>query len=243
MTVFFTKAGLFHEDWNGKKNVRRRVKKASVWTHLRDACEIEDGVTLLDIFRTVDQYKALKVFMAQYSWCKALEDFHVQAEEPDLSGEEEDPDEEMTHLEIYWHAEYSKFEKANYVELSPGFHGLGPAKGKHANDFSDGIMRWAIDFSPMYRLADLPVRLDKAVEFFQANDYKPGRKPIIKGEREFSLQDVLDAIYWEISFHGDPQDKREKLDELKERVGEIKKGDFISADDLFRDLRKEDEDD
>jgi hypothetical protein len=239
MTVFFNKAGLFYEKWNGDKQkyIRRRVKKLSVWSHLRDACEIEDGVTLLDIFRIVDQYKALKMFIAQYSWCGAIDAFHAQAEEPDLSGEEEDPDEKMTHLEIYWHADYSKFTKdPAYIELSPSFHGVGPALGKNAEHSSDGIMRWAIDFSPMYKLADLPVKLDKTVEFFKPKDYKVGRKPIVAGERCFSLQDVLDAIYWEISFHGDPQDKREKLGELMERVDSIKDGTakLIPADEIFK---------
>jgi hypothetical protein len=236
MTIFFTKAGLFYEKWNGKKDVRRRVKKMSVWTHLRDACEIEEGVTLLDIFRTVDKYKALKVFMAQYSWCKALDAFHAQAEEPNYGAHEdkENPN-EMTHLEIYWHADYSSFEETNYVELSPGFHGIGVPGPEKQGYCPDGKRYWSIAFSPMYRLADLPVKLDKTVEFFKPKDYKPGRKPIVKGQREFSLQDVLDAIYWEISFHGDPQEKSLNLDEL---IDDIMSGraETVSADELFKDL-------
>ena len=246
MTVFFNKAGLFYEKWNAekRKNVRRRVKKMTAWTHLRDACEIEDGVTLLDIFHTVDQYKMLKMFISQYSWCAALGDFHAQAEEPDLSGEEEDPDEAMTHLEIYWHADYSQFSKdPAYIELSPSFHGIGKPTAEEMGHCQDGKKYWGIDFSPMYKLADLPVKLDTGVEFFKPRDYKPGRKPIIKAERSFSLEDVLDAIYWEISFHGDPQGKRERLEELKERVDSIKDGTakLIPADEVFKDLGLEED--
>lgn len=235
MSVIFTKAGLFYEKWNGKlqKNVRRRVKKMTVWTHLRDECIVEEGVTLLDILRTVNQFKMLKLFFSQYSWCKAIEEFHAQAEEPDLGAahddDDEKPEEKMTHLRVYWYCNYTKHKNESYVELSPSFDGIGPAVGEYADPKNPNAeMKWGIDFTPIYQLADLPVKLDTDVEFYEPWDHKTKydseRPPLIKGERCFSLQEVLDAIYWEISFHGAPADKSQKLGELKQSIEEIKNG-------------------
>jgi hypothetical protein len=59
-------------------------------------------------------------------------------------------------------------------------------------------------------------------------------------ERTYNLQDVLDAIYWEISFHGGPAQKNEVKDMLKERVDEIKSGlaDSIPAEEVFPELKE-----
>lgn len=250
MTVFFTKAGLFEEKWNGKRkqHVRRRVKKLTVWTHLRDACEIEEGVTLLDIFRTVSQYKMLRLFVAQYSWCKAIDDFHAQAEEPNYDEADEDPDEKMDALEIYWATDYGTDEGKPYMNCDPAFHGIGKARGKYAEDAPpDFQMRWSVSMSPMYSIAHLPVVLNPHVELY---DYEPlKKKPLAKGEsikpfftatKVFTLQDVLDAIYWEISFHGSPQGKSEFKDELNARMEDIKSGlvEGIPAEEVFGNLPK-----
>lgn len=249
MTVFFTKAGLFNEKWNGKKHVRRRVKKMTVWTHLRDACEIEEGVTLLDIFRTVSQYKMLRLFISQYSWCKAIDEFHAQAEEPDYS--DRDPDEKMDALEVYWATDYNTApgDEGHYMNCDPAFHGIGKPRGKYAEgmDPEKDVMRWSISASPMYEIADLPVKLNTKVELY---DYELLRKkPLAKGEvfkpfftatKYFTLQDVLDAIYWEISFHGSPQSKIEFKEELNARMDDIKAGlvEGIPAEEIFGNLGK-----
>lgn len=227
MTVIFTKAGLFQEKWSGKlqKDVRRRVKKMAVWNCLRDHCDVEEGVTLLDILRTVGQYKLLKVFVSQYSWCKSLEDFHAQVEEPKYEAEADD--EKMDFLEVYWHADYD----GKTLDISTSFHGIGWAKGRYApgGEFAgtcgspDGLIRWGIGFSTMNSLADLPVKLNEAVAFYKPRDYK-NVTPIIKADRPFSLLDVLDAIYWEISFYGDPHEKNVMKDTVMGRVEDIKSG-------------------
>jgi len=167
----------------------------------------------------VSQYKLLKDFIVQYSWCWALDEFHAEAEEPDLSGREEDPDKEpLTLLEIRWRADYSDYGQGPAsVEIYPDFHGVSSG-GKN------GIRYWSVSFIPMYELANLPVKLNKSVQFFAPDDVAQRREPLVKGERDFRLEDVLDAIYWDISFHGSPRSRREKFDELAAICNDIKEG-------------------
>lgn len=250
MTVKFEKDGLFEYKWSGKKrdHVRKRVKKISVWKHLRDHCEIAEGVTLLDIFRTVGKYKALKIFVSQYSWCRSIDEFHAQAEEPFAPDDEKyDP---MTALEIYWACDLGDSDDKKYIELSPAFHGIGlvgPQAVKHYQYKPDQIgekMQWGIGFMPMQEIAHLPVVLNTTATFFdhatQLAQLKARETPVpfLVAERSYNLQDVLDAIYWEISFHGGPAQREEMKDKLVGMVDDIKSGvaECVPIGDVFPDL-------
>lgn len=267
MTVKFEKDGLFEYKWNGdkRKYVRRRVKKIAVWKHLRDACEIAEGVTLLDIFRTVDQYKMLKLFISQYSWCRSIDDFHAQAEEPYSPDEDEEKNgDPMTALEVYWACDlgdHYEDESRKAFDLTPSFHAIGLVGPNCVKNFGYGEdqigekMQWGIGFTPMQEIAHLPVVLNQTASFYDSDEYlaalkaynktdrtgpKPEPRPVMVAERTYNLQDVLDAIYWEISFHGGPAQKNEVKDMLKERVDEIKSGlaDSIPAEEVFPELKE-----
>lgn len=75
-------------------------------------------------------------------------------------------------------------------------------------------IRFGIDFTPMSELAHLPVKLEPEVIFYD------GREPKFSSSRYFSVLEVLNAIYWEISFFGDPKEKADLREELQDRVRE-----------------------
>lgn len=230
--------GIFVHKWNGKKReyIRKRAKKFSICTHLRSTCEIAPGTTLGQIFAAVDRYKLLKLMIAQYSWCRAIEEFHAQAQEP---MRKEPDDEKMTHLEIYWHVEAEEFkEKIKHpgglrerirtvdYEVSPDFHGIGPCK-EGEDHRGNGLEYYSVSYSPMYELADLPVVLKKEFDVYTPWDSsQPKKKPekILSSKREFTLLEVLDAIYWDISFMGGPEDNKNFIAEMNDRMEEIKSG-------------------
>lgn len=233
--------GIFVHKWNGKKReyIRKRAKKMNVLSHLRSVCEIAPGTTLGQLFAAVDKYKLLKLVIAQYSWCRAIEEFHAQAQEP---MRKEPDDEKMTHLEIYWHVEVEGFtEKIKHpgglreriktaaYEVSPDFHGIGPCK-EGEDHRGNGLEYYSVSYSPMYELADLPVVLKK--EFDVYTPWIPGQTPkkpekVLTSKREFTLLQVLDAIYWDISFMGGPADNKAFIEDMTERVEEIKAGEQV----------------
>lgn len=164
--------GLFEYKWIGKKQEyrRRRVKRDIVLTYLRDRCDIVEGTTLRDIFRTVAKYKLLKAVIAQYSWCSHIDEFHAQAEEPMRRTDDQEP---LDYLEIYYHPQIQKYKKEVSFDFYCGFHGIGPVPPdyEYANP---GYITYSVSYSPMYELTDLPVKLNKEFKFYTPFD--PGKK-------------------------------------------------------------------
>jgi hypothetical protein len=60
----------------------------------------------------------------------------------------------------------------------------------------------------------------------------------------FNLLSILDAVYWDISFYGGPQEAEEFKEELCRRVDEIKSGEakLIPFEDIKKEWGIEDED-
>lgn len=247
--------GLFVYKWDGKKKqqVRRRAKKSIVLTYLRCRCQIKEGTTLKDIFRAVAKYKLLCIVIGQYSWCSHINEFHAQAEEPMRS---EDKGDKLEYLEIYWHPEVHEYtetikhpgghkEKIRTVSFDAhtGFHAIGePGSSEHR---PDGREHYSVSYSPMYDLADLPVKLNEEFEVW--SPWKRGQKQelLIKATRSYSLLEVLDAIYDDISFMGGPAENAAFLENMKETVEEIKSGtvETIPFEDIKKELGLDDEED
>jgi len=230
--------GIFVHKWNGKKRefVRKRAKKNEICSHLRKNCEIAPGTTLGQIFSVVDKYKFLKKVISQYSWCHAIDEFHIQALE--LIQKDEDDNEKMTHLEIYWHVENEIYTenikhpgglreriKTADFEIQPSFHGIGPCK--EGQDYrGNGLEHYSVSYSPMYDLADLPVVLKRDFDVYTPWSSEKKPEKILSSKREFTLLQVLDAIYWDISFNGGPTDNKAFIEEMNKRVEEIKSGEI-----------------
>lgn len=255
--VEITPDGLFSHKWNGKKRkiIRKRVKKLSVVTHLRDRCEIAEGTTLKQIFDVVDKYKFLKLVISQYSWCRQIDEFHAQASEP----HEIDPtSSKLDYLEIYHHPEVHQFtEKKKHpggnrerittidFDTSVSFHGIGDADSNFQSHV--GKIAYSISYSPMWELADLPVKLNKkfdVYEPFDANKHnrENRQQKLLTATREFSLLEVLDAIYWDISFMGGPAENADFIEGMKDTMDQIKNGEvpMIPLEQVFKDLPQND---
>jgi hypothetical protein len=242
--IEFTPKGLVVHKWDKKKkkSVAKRAKKLNIITHLRDRCEIAEGTTLKQIFETVDKYKFLKLVISQYSWCHHLEDFHAQAQEPQRR---DDDTEKIDFLEIYHHPEVHKFvenkkhpggvrERTVTVDFDTdvGFHGIGPIpEGKEEEYGNTKTIGYSVSYSPMWELADLPVKLNKQFDVYEPfvlGQHKRDNPPkkLLTATREFTLLEVLDAIYWDISFMGGPADNADFLEDISEKVEQIKNGEI-----------------
>lgn len=226
-SVKFTPNGLFYSDWSKKerKEIWRRVKKKNVLIYLRDKCEIEEGTTLRDIFRTVQNYKRLKFIISNYSWCRMIEKFHEQAEEPAIETKEK-----IDFLEIYWVTDHDEYKNETSFDISSGLHGIGDAPADEENCFPDenGKIKWSVSCTLMQEMAHLPVKLNKEVNVYSAWKLtsRPVEKPteLFKANRDFTLLEVLDSIYWDISFHGGPEESKDFLNQLKQMKEEITSG-------------------
>lgn len=215
------KAGFFVHKWNGdiREYIRKPADELTILARLRDTCKIAEGTTLGDIFRLVENNNLLSLFISQYSWCRAINEFHEQAKEPIVSEDAQ----KLKSLNIYWHPEVKHFiekikhpfglrerVKAADFQLYPSFHGIG----------EDGI-NYSVSYSPMYELRDVPVVLDTKFTIYENFEAGKKQEKILESERDFTFLEVLDAIYWDISFCGGPQDNKDFIDSLKQTMDDF----------------------
>ena len=195
--VIISKGGLKESVWDQERQKYTviPVDPLRVFAKLRMSCFVEDDVTLLDFINIVDEIKPLKLFISQYSWCRAIDEFHAQAREPMRT--DENP---ILYLEVRW--------LKSCGEHYPSTDFVGFAKEPPGYEFPDGtgMVRYSVSYTPLYNLADAKLRLN----------------PIHNGKTlYFTFLDVLDAVYDDISFMGGPQDNVEFLEEMKSRMEEF----------------------
>jgi hypothetical protein len=214
--VRFTKNGLVAFSWSPEKReyLPEEPDERGNVVNLRSRCEIEPGTTLGDIFKAVETDVILKDVIAFYSWCSPIDEFHAEAKKPK-------PlifDTPMVELVLEGYAEVHTTRKPKEGEPKMRFDGVY----LHFGGIGEDGVNYSISCTPMYELADVPVRLVTTVDF--RKDYKDrpfGEEPL---EYCYSLLDVLDAIYFDISFHGGPKENKEFIEMLNERMEEIESG-------------------
>jgi len=229
--VILTPKGLFCKD----EDKWERPKKLAILSYLPDRCRIKEGTTLRDIFKIVDRYKLLKIFIRQYSGCPQIEEFHKQAQEK-ISVTEDD---NLLYLEIYWDADLSKYKKELSFDIGVGFHGIGKDPDKPKDD--NVTTKYSVSYSPMHTLAHLPIRLNTKFSLYEPWKGKPPQEKMFEAKKDFSLLDVLNGIYWDISFMGGPEENKEFLEEMRQRVEDIKSGKekCIPIEEAFPELAEE----
>lgn len=211
--VKLTKHGIVAYEWDS--NTRAYVpsrKGSNNIPNLRCRCEIDDDVTLGDIFNAVQADPDLMEFIAQYSWCGAIEKFHEQARRPYTPKEDTPEEDRLTHLEIAPFGEFwNNYKEKDGPDEFEGIH-------MHFSGVSSNGVNWSVSCTPTNSMAHLPVRVVPTVQFSKS----------LKEERvatyNMTLLEVLDAIYWDISFHGGPEENEAFLEMLSDRIEEIKSG-------------------
>ena len=129
--------------------------------------------------------------------------------DPYLQEIENNPTEsnDMDYLEIHWFCD----KYGSELNISPALHGISL---KEENYF-------ALDFESLNNLKNYIIKINETVEII---DYVPFAKPdetinrIDLGNKSFTLFELFNAIFFEISFHGGPQDKKERYQEIEESI-------------------------
>ena len=81
----------------------------------------------------------------------------------------------------------------------------------------------ALDFIGLNDIKNCKILLYNSVQLINLNKLqKKSKKPnTYLGEKHFTVNDILNALFSEISYHGGPQDKNERFHELKEKFENI----------------------
>jgi hypothetical protein len=179
----------------------------------------------------VRKNEALTFFISQYTWTNSIDEFHAELDKAAVI----DENDKMDHLEIYWSMDYHKSKKYTSFGMSAGFHGVGlPLKAdeldavneQNGYDLPVGfIEKYSVSASPINEFAHLKLILKTDIDVYRIKRHpKPENIKLLSSECEFSLLDILDAIYFDISFHGPPDQRNEFIDGLREQMEEIDLG-------------------
>jgi len=177
--------------------------------HLYDYCELGEEVTLKHIFELVANHQALKALISIYSTCQHINAYHA------LARVATEKTTDLHYLEISDVAEIWTRKKRTWANLGyPDFHGIG--------DTVDGNDGYAIEFTPVNEIVNLPIRIKKEFRIIRYGEQVIRPTVLFKGKRKYTLLEILDVIYDEISFHGTPSKAATFLGDLTEQVRKIK---------------------
>jgi len=207
--IHITKSGFKCFEWDS--TLRRNVEETNMrWAaHLRDCVVlVEEGVTLEDVITFTAAEGYIRLFVGMYTGCDIL----------GLYGELKngvkplDLEDKIKYCTVSWAAEIwpgSSVEPTKELQVVYDFHGCG-----------EGNQQWALDLTPLAEIAALPFRLE-ANASVQRLDEEPYET--IRGLAYTpSLLELLDAIFWDISFHGDEAEKMARREMIVKQVREIK---------------------
>lgn len=209
--IYITKKSFRLVEWDG--DVRQYVDKPikSILHELRSSCYIEDGVTLGDIITLVADDPILTVLIGECSWCD-VRAFYAELRKPCSAPSD-----------LKW------IELSSFIEIEKPFeHTLGDMDLRFDVCGRDGSdTRWAIDFTPVNEMANVPVKLNPVREIRDWRNWEERPNHELKTDEGlacFSLFDVLVEIFYEISFHGSPDSRNERMGDLLTAVKEIESG-------------------
>lgn len=136
--------------------------------------------------------------------------------------------EEMDCIECIWVAEQFDY-KVFYEEHKNDKEGIIPGLGRDPlrkpdkydiNDINiyidvsgtgyddeGDLLSYAVEFTPLYRLKHLPIKLNTDFTMKDKNKIGNKDKNIVEGRRSFTVLEVLSSILSEISFAGHPEDR------------------------------------
>ena len=164
--------------------------------------------------------------------------------EPYLQEIENNPTEEIESdfLEIHWFCD--KYD--NELNICPSLHGISIKESE----------TYALDFTSLNNLKNCNVRINETVEIYDYNKIKEKGKEALDnkeflvdmGDKAFTLFELFNAIFYEISFHGGPQDKKEReielvesMDEVRDNIDDIKDSEkFVTFEEMLEEFDSKD---
>lgn len=222
--VEFQSDGLKAIYWEKQQRISEDIVPKNIFAYLRSNCEIVDGTTLRQILDYVRTNKQLVKFIEKYSLVKSINKWLKQLDEscPPLE------DCEIHYLEIGWAFDQYDWENERYFDLGTHFGAKGICD-------EHGLTSISLSGNHLASFIDYPIKLNKRVERYEFksenmisdyiglreidSDYRHELK--YHGERGFTLLDILDAFFWDISFYGPPEEAKETLNDLFKRANKI----------------------
>jgi hypothetical protein len=216
-------------EWYPKKKVHISNEKdvtSDLLFYLGETIEIENDFTFGDLLRPLEKYHtSLDVFFGKELGHFPIKPFFKELNKP--TSPPVYPNEKgdiVERLEVCWICETNDYSDKETFSLYSHVYGVGKTKrfGEEDSGKLENVT-WSVSFDKLNKLAFLPLKLHHEFDIFTFSHnckIKHIKKNVI---RHFTLQDVLKAIFFEISWYGLPKDRDKEFKKLKKIVKNVKK--------------------
>lgn len=245
--ITITNNNIYHSDFSlsDMSNLDEvdKISSKEITNYLSDTVELGESITFKRLFSIVSS-NAEKFNEIFYS---ALGGYKLG---PFLQEIENDPTESknMDFIEIHWFCD--KYE--NELNISPSIHGVKypvVKDDKNEDEEDENVVYYALDFTSLNNLKNYNVRINSSVEIFEYKKDGEEKKyeRVELGYKNFTLFELFCGIFFEISFHGGPLDKKERFEEIEKSITEIEKTeiselkDSVSIEEMFERFDAKDE--
>jgi hypothetical protein len=164
--------------------------------------------TLLNILRgEVDFYS--KLFDSPY----------LEAYLDETSEEDSRP---LRFVEFRWYIEKwtgRAWSKDGDLSVHPDVAGVGKRDCPETHPDPEADLHYALDFTPIPSLAGLPIVVNDSVELHEYGKKK--YEKTILGDMSLRLIDILFALVEEASFHGSPENRQSRMDDIKDAAKQL----------------------
>lgn len=239
---------LYEEEYNPKTKEYDLIDVTDeAPSYLHENVTIE-GVTLRDIYTLVSKHPAIQETLKR-NFIKEFLAYIAKNPQSTAKVDPENPEASIEFIEIYRTAYYD--EELNVLEFDsiPSVHGMSHVLKKEQEGFQPGTrINWSLSFTPVTDLLDLPIQFKSLVITQEENhlNHYNFTKPLTFNRHRYTLAEIINAITWELSFYGTPEDSAETgeqlnnvMDDVKDAIEAIEEGEieasevFISADSIF----------
>jgi len=216
------------------------IEKIKITKNLKfDYCDLMLSVdmdhefTLKDVLRIVTHSKVDRGILERILQCPYIFDYWKEVNSKKFQN-----DSDIEYLEVGLTGEIDKFGGKINSSTCWSFYGLGK-KGVIPKDLMENCTKkeiakmkkdkwqqsYAIEFSPMYKLANYPIKVSDKIVITDWIGHKE-KKDIYKNidiKPTITLLSLLFVVFWELSFCGNIKQRDDRIKELKRRCDEFKK--------------------
>lgn len=229
----------FLDDSIGFKRVEHYEELDSLLTVMNTPIKLEEGTLFQHVWDYIEKdYEVFNVLFTDSLGGFDLQEWIEHARVPYEKGtwdiECEQGGHGMEKLQCYWNYTIGQGE---YSTFKGEFGGWGTCKWpvwENDEHVRDDIKEtsYSVSFTPINRMMEYPFELLEEIkierlEVWDGKEYSfPELKPAIDTNKDWTPYTMIEAILWEISFMGTPQQQDEKSDGIQDTMDKIKSGEM-----------------
>jgi len=209
--IHITKSGFQCLDWDPELHKDVQLLDAVLVKCLRDAVTlVEEDVTLGDILAFVANDEFLPFFIGSYSGCNVLEIYQEIKDGVKPLVPEDDAKYCTVAMDVEVRPDH-KCKTHKRIETDLDFYGCG----------NDG-KAYGLDLTSLAEIAALPFRLESnAILWHRGKDSDEREEGL---EFTPTLLEILDTIFFDLSFYGSSTEKADVVETLQQQVKSIEDG-------------------